>query len=98
MAEPYCVELFKPVESLHGIGWFVQARRTENAKEYYLTVDGTVEPDALPGDWDQFYFKTEQDAYTVMKKYFEDWGEPFPYEDESNTSVQIIGSKTMTFI
>lgn len=98
MAEPYCVELKKPEESTHGLGWFVRALRTEMNVRYYLTVDGTVEPDNMDGALRQFYFKTEQDAYTVMKKYFEEWGEPFPYEDGSNNSVQISESKTMTFI
>lgn len=97
MVESYCVELKKPEESAHGIGWFVRALRTEMNVEYYLTVDGAVEPDMV-GALQEFYFKTEQDAYAVIKKYFEDWDEPFPYEDESNNLIQISESKTMTFI
>jgi len=94
MAESYCVELAKP--SSNAYGWFVPALRTENAVRYYLSVDGTVEPDDVEEPFKVFYFATEKMAYSVMKQYYEDWNEPFPFLNEE--VVQLNESQKMKFI
>lgn len=98
MAEPYCVELTEPEESVHGLGWFVRALRTELGVEYFLSRAGTVEPDNVGGLLTKFYFTTEAEAYIAMKQYFEDWNEPFPFQSSYDQAVHKNDSQTMKFI